>query len=161
MLRLTVALSLLIAPAANALSCKAPNYGEDFNRIAAAEEVYSLAYGQFREAGPVPEYEDGEPREFVVAFVGKLMGSNGFGETQSLPVTIKTECASAWCGPVPTLETQMLVFLEQVPGALQLTSHVCPTDFFASPSLGQISAIRACMTDGTCGADEIEAFNLN
>lgn len=161
MLRLTVAFSLFLSQGAYALSCKAPNFGEDFNRIAAAEEVYSLAYGQFREAGPIPDYQEGQPREVVVAFVGKLMGSRGFGETQSLPVTIKTECASAWCGPIPTLNTQMLVFLEQVPGALQLTSHVCPTNFFANPSLGQISAIRACMTDGTCGDDEMAAFDLN
>lgn len=160
MLRLALALSMMASPAL-ALSCKAPNFGEAFNRIAEVEEVYNLAYGQLRDAGPIPEYVEGQPREAVVAFVGKMLGQNGFGETQSLPVTVKTECAASWCGPFPAFGEQMLVFLEQGDGELILTSYACPSDYLVNPSLGQVSAIRSCMSALNCGADEIEAFDLN
>jgi len=160
MLRLAVAFTMITTPAF-ALSCKAPNFGEAFNRVAAAEEVYNLGYGQLRDAGPIQEYVEGQPREVVVAFVGKLLGGNGFGETQSLPVTLKTECAASWCGPIPAFGEQMLVFLEQGEGELILTSSACPGDYHLNPSLGQVSAVRSCMSTLECGPDEIEAFDLN
>lgn len=160
MLRLTLAFFLVTGPAFG-LSCKAPNLGEAFNRIAEVEEIYNLAYGQLRDAGPIPEYVEGQPREVVVAFVGKLLGTNGFGETQSLPVTVKTQCSASWCGPIPPFGEQMLVFLEQGNGELILNSYACPSDYLLKPSLGQVSAIRSCMASLECGADEIEAFELN
>lgn len=160
MLRIVLLLMLIASPSFG-LSCKAPNFGEAFNRAAVAEEVYNLGYGQLREAGPIPDYVEGQPREVVVAFVGKLLGSSGFGETQSLPVTLKTNCVSAWCGPIPALGEQMLLFLEQGEGELILTSDACPGQYHLSPSLGQISAIRSCMSALECGPDELSAFELN
>lgn len=160
MFRLTCALLLISGPV-YALSCKVPNFAEGFNRVAAAEEVYSLGYGRLKEIGPVPDYIRGKPREIAVEFVGKLMGSSNFGQTQTLHVTVITQCASAWCGPMPSTEEQMLVFLEQRNQELILTSHICPQDFHLSPSLGQVTAIRECMKALTCGDDEIKAFNPN
>lgn len=159
MLRFLIA-ACLCASQASALSCAPPNFGEAFNRAAAAEEVYSLMYGRFQEAGPIPEYVRGEPREVVLAFVGKQLGRSGFGETMTLPVIVKTECHSAWCGQLPALGDQTMAFLEQVGSDLVLTSHLCQRDFMANPSLGQISAIRACMNALECGTDEIKAFEL-
>lgn len=158
MLRLTLALVMLCGPAF-ALSCKAPNFGENFNDAAAAEEVYSLMYGRIQPAGPVPDYQEGKPREVVVAFIGKQLGRTGFSETVTLPVTVKTECVSAWCGPIPPVDEQMLVFLEQVGADLVLTSQACPGSYHLNPSLGQISAVRACMSALECGAQEIGAFD--
>ncbi len=160
MLRLTLLLSMLCGPAF-ALSCKAPNFGENFNEAAAAEEVYSLMYGHIQPADPVPEYQEGKPREFVAAFIGKQLGGSGFSETVTLPVTVKTECVSAWCGPVPPFDEQMLVFIEQVGADLVLTSQACPGTYHLKPSLGQISAVRACMSALQCGAEEISAFADN
>ncbi len=160
MLRLAVVLTFFASPVF-ALSCKAPNFGEAFNRAAAAEEVYSLVYGRFQEAGPVPEYVQGKPREVVLAFIGKQLGRTGFGEMQTIPVIVKTDCAGDWCGPLPPLGDQTMAFLEQVGSDLVLTSPACPGDYHVNPSLGQISAIRACMSALECGEDEIKAFELN
>lgn len=158
MLRLSLVLSLLAAPAFG-LSCKAPNFGEAFNRAAVAEEVYALVYGRFQEAGPIPEYVEGQPREVVLAFIGKQLGQGGFTETQTIPVIVRTECVSAWCGPIPPLGDQMLVFLEQVGGDNVLTSQACPSDTHINPSFGQLTAIKACMSALNCGPEEIEAFS--
>jgi len=158
MLRTTmIALGLMATPAFG-LSCAPPNFGNAFNEAAAAEEVYSLVYGRFQEAGPIPELVEGEPREFTYAFIGKQLGQSGFGETQTVPVIVKTECLSAWCGPVPPVDTQLLAFLEQVGGDLVLSSHACPKDFKVEPSLGEVSAVRACMSNLKCGPDELGAL---
>ena len=149
---------LLGAAPAFGLSCKAPNFGESFNRVAAVEEVYSVGYGQLRPLGEVPPYVDGQPREVKMRFVGKMLGRLGFGETGTVDVTVATECAGSFCGPIPTTQTPMLAFLEHKSGGLALRSGACEPDFHLNPSLGQISAVRACMREGTCGDDEIDAF---
>lgn len=160
MLRYMAALMLMAGPAFG-LSCQAPNFGQSFNRAVAADEVYSLVYGQLREVAPIPEGVRGQPRTVPMQFVGKVMGANGFSETQTLSVTIETRCAGSWCGTIPTLEKPMLAFFEQREGGLVLTSHACTSDFHLNPSLGQVSAIRACMRAMDCGEDELEAFDLN
>ena len=116
--------------------------------------------GGFRRLDPIPEYEEGQPREFTYAFIGKQLGQYGFGETQTIPVIIKTECVSAWCGPVPATETQTMAFLEHVGSDLVLTSDPCPSDFKVQPSLGEVSAVRACMKNLSCGPDELAALGI-
>ena len=158
MLRPTLlALALMTTPAFG-LSCAPPNFGNAFNEAAAAEEVYSLVRGRFQEAGPIPDYVEGKPREFTYAFIGKQLGQSGFGETVTIPVIVKTECVSAWCGPVPPVDMSMMVFLEQVGADNVLTSHPCPKDYLVKPSLGQISAVRACMSKLECGPDELSVL---
>lgn len=157
-MRSLVFLAVMMASPAFGLSCKAPNFGEQFNYVAGVEEVYSVGYGQLRPLGEVPPYVDGQPRDVKMRFVGKMLGRLGFGETGTVDVTVKTECAGSFCGPIPTTQTPMLAFLEHQSDGLTLRSAACTPDFLLNPSLGQISAVRACMTSGTCGADEIDAF---
>jgi len=157
MLKSLLALALTATPAFG-LTCAPPNFGEAFNEAAAAQEVYALMKGRFQEAGPIPELVEGKPREFTYAFIGKQLGQSGFGDTQTLPVIVKTECVSAWCGPVPPVDNELMVFLEQVGSDLVLTSHPCPKDYTVQPSLGQISAIRACMSKLECGPEELTAL---
>ena len=158
MRRLGLMLFLLGATPAFGLSCKAPNFGEDFNRIAVVEEVYSVGYGQLRPLELVPDYVDGQPRSVKMQFVGKMLGRLGFGETGTVEVTVTTGCAGSFCGPIPTTQTPMLAFLEHKPAGLALRSGACAPDYHLTPSLGQLAAVRACMKAGTCGTDEIDAF---
>ena len=151
---------LVLAGPAFGLSCKAPNFAEDFNRIAAVEEVYSVAYGQLREVGIVPPAVDGEPRSVKMRFVGRMLGQLGFGETGTVDVTVNTTCAGSFCGPLPTTQTPLLAFLEHGDGGMTLRSAACAPDYHINPSLGQVSAIRACMRELNCGADEIDAFTI-
>jgi hypothetical protein len=157
MLRTLIAFAMMTTPAFG-LSCAPPNFGEAFNEAAEAEEVYSLVYGRFQEAGPIPDYVEGQPREFTYAFIGKQLGQSGFSQTQTIPVIIKTECVSAWCGPVPPVDTQVLSFLEHVGSDHVLTSHTCPKDYKVEPSLGEVSAVRACMSNLSCGPEELGAL---
>lgn len=157
---LACALLGLAGPAA-ALSCMAPNFAEAFNRIAAAEEVYSVFYGQLRATETVPPYVEGQPRSVKMQLVGKELGRRGFSDTGTVDVTVETSCSGSWCGPIPATMTQMLVFLEHTEAGLRLTSHACQSDYHVEPSLGQVAAIRACMKDVQCHADEIAAFDLN
>ena len=157
MLRTLLAFAMMTTPAFG-LSCAPPNFGDAFNEAAQAEEVYSLRKGRFQEAGPIPEFVEGTPREFSYAFIGKQLGQSGFGETETLPVIVKTECVSAWCGPVPPVDMEVMVFLEQVGSDHVLTSHPCPKHYTVKPSLGEISAVRACMSKLECGPDELGAL---
>ena len=157
-MRSLVFLGMMLASPAFGLSCKAPNFGENFNRVAAVEEIYSVGYGQLRPLDGVPAYVEGQPRAVKMQFVGKMLGRMGFGQTGTVEVTVRTECAGSFCGPIPTTQTQMLAFLEHQAGGLALRSGACEPDYHLNPSLGQLSAVRACMTAGTCGADEIDAF---
>lgn len=157
-MRSLILIAALLAGPAHGLSCKAPNFGEDFNRIAVVEEVYSVGYGQLREVDPVPDEVSGQPRSVRMRFVGKMLGSSGFGQTGAVDVTVNTECAGDWCGPIPTTGTQMLAFLEHRGDGLALRSGACAPDYLLNPTLGQIGAVRACMRLGQCGTAELSAF---
>ena len=161
MFRLCFAICLFLANPAFGLSCKAPNFAERFNYIAGVEEVYSLLHGRFQEAGPIPEPVAGQPREFALAFIGKAIGQQGSGETVTIPVIVKTSCVGEWCGPTPPLGENLLLFAEHLDQDHGLNVDACPADYHVNPSLGQLAAIRACMTDLQCGAEEISAFELN
>ena len=123
--------------------------------------MYSVAYGQLRELDPIPPYVEGTPRSVKMQFVGKMLGRSGFGDTGTVDVTVNTSCAGSWCGPIPTTQTQLLVFLEHKSYGLAISSPACSPDFHLNPSLGQLAAVRACMRDGACGIDELDAFNVN
>ena len=152
-------ISVIAASPALALSCKAPNFGEDFNRIARAVELYSVAYGTLRLAGTLQSYTRGEPREVLFEFNGTYLGQ---GATKRVAeVVVRTECVSAWCGQIPPEETPMLMFLQHERNGLSLLSGPCASDFFIAPSLGKVGAIRACLRMGRCGDAEKAAFDLN
>ena len=156
---LVLILSLLAAPAFG-LTCKPRNFGEDFNRIAVVEEIYSVGYGQLREVDPIPDAVEGQPRSVRMRFVGKMLGGSGFGQTGSVDITVNMECAGSFCGPVPTTRTPMIAFLEHKDDGLALKSGVCAPDYLLSPTLGQLSAVRACMRLGACGEEELDAFEI-
>lgn len=149
---------LLQANAALALSCKPPNFADDFDRIARAVELYSVAYGTLRLAGPLQSYVTGEAREVLFEFNGKLLGRRG--EKVTREVLLRTECTGSWCGQIPPEGQPMLMFLQNERAGLSLRSGACSGDFYINPSLGKVAAIRACMRKGLCGDAEREAFDL-
>lgn len=157
---LALALCLVLqAGTAVALSCKPPNFGEDFNRIARAVDLYTVAYGTLRLAGALQSYERGQPREILFEFNGKFIGHRQQKLTRE--VLVRTECTGAWCGQVPPEDTPIVMFLKHENAGMSLASGPCIKDYFAAPSLGRVSAIRACLRKGLCGDAELDAFDMN
>lgn len=154
---LTIA-ALATAPVANALSCKRPNFAEEFNRVAAAPELYSVVYGTLKAVSPIPSYAPGEPRKVAYVMEGRRMGQRGFRGWEDIDFLAQTGCAGEWCGALPPEGHPVLAFLQHEDVGLTLDVPACSTDFTVAPSLGQVTAIRVCLREGTCGADELDAF---
>lgn len=155
MMRLALLLCVLAGPAF-ALSCKPQNFAADFNRVAAAAEVYSLVYGEL-----IYEGQSADEPVLSAQFKGRMFGRVGRGAEEVIPITITRECTGGMCAPVPPPGTVMLAFLEQRGARLHLYSGLCAPDYALNPSLGRIAAIRACMRAGQCGDEELQAFDLN
>jgi len=153
-------LLLLLPTHALALSCAAQNFGEDFNRIAEAPELYSILYGSLQSNEAISQAKTSAPREASYTFEGRYIGLRQ-DQAGELTITAKTSCIKSWCGGLPPVETPVLMYVQHDGAALTLASGACVKDFIVNPSLGQVTAIRACMRAGSCGAEEIGAFSQN
>ena len=150
-----LAAAIALPSAATALSCKPPNFAEDFNRVSAADEVYSLVFGRFAESSE--DLADATNTE--LRFTGKRLGVNGFRVEETFPVAVSRECVGDFCAPFPKTGTHFLAYFQHIGQGFAYVARPCAADLDLNPSIGRVSALRTCMRLGECGPDEISAFN--
>lgn len=152
-----ISLAAIEVSPASALSCMPPNFADDFNRAAEAEELYSLVYGTM---DPV-EAIDADAMEAEFRLTGRRLGRREFRAEETLRVNVARSCAGEFCAPFPPSGTPMLTLIEHMKdGSFLLEIAPCSGVVHLNPTLGRVSAIRACMRAGKCGPDEHEAFDL-
>ena len=150
-------LNLHHGPAA-ALSCKPPNFALGFNVAADAEELYSLVFGVLSPLGSEALLANATTARFHLN--GRRLGRNAFRPEETLIVEIQRHCVNRTCAPFPKTGSPHLLLVEHRGNDLAMDLRPCGQNLHLNPSLGRVSAIRACMRKGHCGAAEIEAFDL-
>lgn len=148
----------LIGQHASALSCMKPNLAQSFNHYADAEETFVIAKGTIRYTEPVPKYKQGKPRSVRAELSGGLLGLSGFGEDQSVPITVKTDCIHVWCGAMPRPNQEIITFLEKTPAGYVMTNGACPGVFQPDPSDREIRIVQSCLKRGACRDRDINAL---
>lgn len=151
---LATLVSAALAGEAAALSCLRPTVQSSFRAADAAEARYVMAVGRLRllPGETIPRTGEGDPNRrqgYTVAarFDGKLADAGGFSTDASFPVTVRVECAAAWCGGVPL--DRMLFFIERREGENLLVEGPCPR--FALPATPEtIAGAAACLAGEAC-----------
>lgn len=144
---------------ATALSCMKPNLARSFNHYAEAEESFVIAIGKVSYSQPVPKYKQGEPRSVSAELAGGLLGLTGFGENQSIPVTVNTSCLHVWCGAIPRPNQEIIAFLEKTPAGYVMTNAPCPGVFQMAPSDREKRIVQSCLKRGKCRERDIKALD--
>lgn len=147
----------LWAEAAAALSCMHPNVARSFNWHAEAAETYVVALGTLTISGTVPKQQSGKTRSVPANFDGVFLARKG-AVTQR-PVTIKSECASRWCGPIPDTTDPMLMFFKHTGDGLALHSGPCPGAFRANPTPQERAILTKCLRRGKCSTRQIKKLD--
>ncbi len=150
-------LSAAVAGQAHALSCLRPTVAATFAEASASEATYVLAVGRVSlmpgETVPSTGDDPNDRRGYEVAarFDGQLASPTGFDADAAFPLTVRVECAGAWCGGVPVAQ-RMLVFVERGEDVNVLVEGPCPFwTFAATPEI--VAQARACLAGEVCAAE--------
>lgn len=160
-----VAVALVIAGQASALSCMRPDLARSFNEAADdPDRAYVLVTGKLLPNGPLPappEPGNGTERAAVSAemiFEGRIFGQDGVGEADRYPVTVTAICLGPWCGDFPETDAPMATLFQTGPEGLSLLSGPCGGATHPNPTEEQIAALERCIANGRCSLAEAAAF---
>lgn len=154
---LSLALCLLAAGPASALSCVAPDVGGTYFAASDSPDDYVIALGYMSQTGlPEPQGSEGtgseETRTYTVAaqFIGHVFSGAAFDLPRDFPVTVEVTCVGPWCGGHGNVENG-LFFLRRDGGARHvLQSSPCRFWYFPDPTAADIRQVVACHRDGGC-----------
>lgn len=150
MIRLALLLSLGLTGQAQALSCLTPDPQTTFDRVAAAEEIYYVAYGRFGFDQSRMPGMNGTPTSVPATFEGTSLTRDGFTAPFTADVTLDIGCAGPWCGGI-SAGREMLVFLEKRDDGLHLSLPACADTAFDTPDPALLDRITTCFRQGFCG----------
>jgi hypothetical protein len=114
-----LALLVLAATQAAALSCVPPDPLREFREAQAAPETYNVLYGTLS-FDPARMPQEGlspnpQPAPVGARFEGFALGLDGFTRPVQAPVTLQPTCAGPWCGTFGP--GTALLFARVTPGA--------------------------------------------
>ena len=156
---LTLAVALLAAGQAAALSCLRPNVARTFNWHQESADRYTLGIGRVIVPGEVPAYVEGQPREMPARFSGRLMGRRGPGAPVEMPITVRATCIASWCGGFPEGDGALIVYLKATPAGRVLEVGPCPGDLEPT-SPAREAMLQRCLQRGACTEAEIARAEL-
>ena len=148
-----VALALIAAGEAAALSCAPPDPVASFVQLSEVPEPYVVWLGQMAfDEGLLPEGIDNDPPPpppIPARFVGRGLTPEGFTNPVAAAVTLQPVCLGPWCGGAASGETVMAFV--RMDGAVPLIeAGPCGGRIFPDPSEADIAAVTACIRGETC-----------
>ncbi len=148
-----------LASQATALSCIRPNPIATFQRVAAAEEVYYVLYGQltFDEAALPPGVSndnDPMPDPIPARFEGKGLTKQGFTSDFISPVNLQVQCAGPWCGSARSGAEAVYFVLADDPATF--IADPCGGMIFEDPPQATLDALTTCMQGGACSPQPLQ-----
>ena len=156
MIRLGVlALALLAATQATALTCVRPDPLRSFRDAQAAPESYVVLHGtlEFDPAGMpdggVSQDPAPQPDPVGAAFSGLALGPGGFTRPVQDSVTLQPTCAGPWCGSIAP--GTYLVFAEVTESGYRVEIGPCGGGAFDEVSETTLARLAACMKGQACG----------
>lgn len=145
-----LALALVLAGQARALSCVAPDPATTFNRAAASAQTYIVVHGSFAFDETLLPGMNGKPVAISARFTGKGLTAQGFTAPLDRPVTLDIGCAGPWCAGL-TADRPMLAFLVRQDDGLHLDLPACADTVFDTPDAALLDRIAHCFRKGRCG----------
>ena len=152
MRRAAVAIAILAAGPATALTCLAPTVADSFQRADDRPEEFLVALGSLRRIGPdIPDGPDsGDPNmavgySFAAHFDGRVANSDAFVVDRQFDVTVEVRCVSAWCGGDSLGDYGLYFFRRDGAGAYALEAGPCGGFFFDNPVEHQLMEVIGMM----------------
>ncbi len=156
MIRLgALALAMLAATQAAALTCVRPDPIQSFRDAQAASGSYAVLYGTLDfDPARMPEGGFGEapnPRPDMVgaAFSGLALGLEGFMRPVQDTVALQPTCAGPWCGSIAP--GTYLLFAEVTASGYRVEIGPCGGGAFDQVSETTLMQLTACMRGQACG----------
>jgi hypothetical protein len=150
---LIVAILVILATQATALSCMRPDPVRSYNTAADAEELYLVALGKVSfDASKLPKAEGNtspERTRIPARIEGKALSKTGFDYPFERDITVEVLCFGPWCGGGVPGETY-LAFLRKTEEGYVMTADPCWSMAFSQPSQEDISRVVQCHKTGRC-----------
>lgn len=155
---------LFCANSASALSCAKVELGNMFNKISKSSDRYVLGVGRLNFSEKMSNEKmsnetaqsliiiEQTPYSIKASFTGQFMGDNGLGTAKTVPVTVRVECMSMWCGEIPSTEETLVVFLKKSLSGYQLRLGACDGDYKTAPTPKEIDFLHTCFKEKKCSA---------
>jgi hypothetical protein len=150
----TLALALLAATEATALTCARPDPLQSFRDAQAAPESYVILYGTlaFDPNGAPPggfsPNPEPHPDPVSAAFSGHALGLEGFTQPLEETVTLQPTCAGPWCGSIAP--GTYLLFAEQTSSGIRVEIGPCGGGAFDGVSEETLARLTACLRGEAC-----------
>ncbi len=154
-----VVLCSVITSQAAALSCMRSNIARTFNWVHEAQDVYIMGLGVLTPKGPIPKYQQGQPRHIPSQFKGVFFGPTGKTEEQTVLVTVDAICFASWCGGYPETTKDMLVFFKKAETGYRLESNPCDGHYKVAPTPKEIRLLQKCLRRGGCTDAQIKSLD--
>ena len=148
-----LALALLSAGPALALSCFPPDPAADFLDADASEDSWLVVEGDLTfNTALLPERDmldnDAKDVEIPARFRGKSLSLGGFDRDFITPITLRLTCAGPWCGGAAP--GNMIAFLKREAGGYVMIADPCGTRVYPDASPEVRNRLTQCMRGGVC-----------
>ena len=149
-----LALSLVAATQAAALTCLPADPIRDFREAQAAPERYHVLHGRLSfDPSLMPQGMSDDPgvapNPVDARFEGFALGPEGFTTPVEAEVTLQSTCAGPYCGTFGPGEA--LLFAQITEGGYLVRIGPCGGGAFDQMSEEVLDQLPACLRDGSCG----------
>tara|TARA_R100000935_G_scaffold24000_1_gene43397 strand:- start:33 stop:518 length:486 start_codon:yes stop_codon:yes gene_type:complete len=153
-----LALGLVLAGPAVALSCFPQDVAETYRRAAEAAETYIVVHGRLSfDPARLPSTDmipQQKPAHTLIParLTGQALTKGGFDQAFDRAITLDVQCFGPWCASaVPG--TQYLGFLERRDGGYVLAVDPCGGMGHAEPTPAMLDKALRCLQGGACTAE--------
>ena len=154
-----LALLLLLASPAHALSCLRPDAVRLYTQAAESEELFAIFIGRLHaengiEVPRIPNdgtIQDNKEATSRVRLTGVTLGERHFDTPFDRDIDVRVTCLSVWCGN-PLTDRDILAALRLTDGGPEL--EIDPCGSMAMPAEeADIDALLRCHRSGKCGLE--------
>ncbi|MEQ5869471.1 hypothetical protein J4E08_06100 [Sagittula sp. NFXS13] len=158
-MRWAVALLVLAATQASALSCLRPDAVAAYQAADADDARWGLVVGTLNfDATKLPKAPADDPNDappltqLRARLDGQALGADGFATPFDRDIDLHVQCFGPWCAQPQSGQTY-LVFLENTSDGQRAYADPCGTKLFANPSAADLARMQSCFAGEACVSD--------